>query len=285
MIDHDRLFKELLSTFFIEFLELFIPEIASTIEPNSLCFLQQEYFADLVEGEEKVIDLLVEVKQAGRDATFLVHVEAQASSQANFNRRMFHYFARLHQRHLKDIYPIVVFSFDEPYREEVNRYTVEFPNRKVLEFSFKAIQLNRLNWRDYLHQHNPVAAALMSKMQIAPGDRPKVKAECLRLLATLRLDPARTRLISGFVDTYLRLNSQEEQAFQEEVGKLEVNEREGIMQIVTSWAEQARQETQVEIALRMLAEKLPIETIARITDLSVEQIEQLQEIAPQNLQA
>lgn len=76
MIDHDRLFKELLSTFFIDFIELFIPEIASTIAPNSIVFLQQEYFADLVEGEEKVIDLLVEVKRAGRDATFLVHVEA-----------------------------------------------------------------------------------------------------------------------------------------------------------------------------------------------------------------
>jgi hypothetical protein len=87
MIDHDRLFKELLSTFFIEFLELFIPEVASTIAPNSIAFLQQEYFADLVEGEEKVIDLLVEVRQADRDATFLIHVETQATSQANFNRR------------------------------------------------------------------------------------------------------------------------------------------------------------------------------------------------------
>jgi len=57
MIDHDRLFKELLSTFFIDFLDLFIPEIASTIAPNSIVFLQQEYFADLVEGGEKVIDL------------------------------------------------------------------------------------------------------------------------------------------------------------------------------------------------------------------------------------
>jgi hypothetical protein len=59
MLDHDRLFKELLSTFFLEFLELFIPEIACTIAPESITFLQQEYFADLVEGEEKVIDLLV----------------------------------------------------------------------------------------------------------------------------------------------------------------------------------------------------------------------------------
>jgi len=53
----------------------------------------------------------------------------------------------------------------------------------------------------------------MAKMRIETNDRPKVKAECLRLLATLRLDPARTRLISGFVDTYLRLNTQEEQVF------------------------------------------------------------------------
>jgi predicted transposase YdaD len=55
MTDHDRLFKELLSTFFMEFLELFIPELARTIEPDSIRFLQQEYFADLTSGEEKII--------------------------------------------------------------------------------------------------------------------------------------------------------------------------------------------------------------------------------------
>ena len=38
-------------------------------------------------------------------------------------------------------------------------------------------------------------------------ERPRVKLECLRLLATLRLNPARMRLISGFVDTYLRPSS------------------------------------------------------------------------------
>ena len=48
-IDHDQNFKELISTFFIEFLDLFLPEIASTIDPESVKFLQQEYFVDLVE--------------------------------------------------------------------------------------------------------------------------------------------------------------------------------------------------------------------------------------------
>jgi len=55
MIDHDRLFKELLSTFFIEFLELFLPQLASTIERDSIVFQPQEYFADLTTGETKVI--------------------------------------------------------------------------------------------------------------------------------------------------------------------------------------------------------------------------------------
>ncbi|WP_242051319.1 hypothetical protein [Nostoc spongiaeforme] len=47
MPEHDRLFKELLSTFFIEFLELFLPQLASTIDPNSIRFLPQEYFAPI----------------------------------------------------------------------------------------------------------------------------------------------------------------------------------------------------------------------------------------------
>jgi hypothetical protein len=64
-----------------------------------------------------------------------------------------------------------------------------------------------------------------------------VKVECLRLLTTLR-HSARTRLISGFVDTYSRLETQEEQVFQDAIGTLEETEQEGIMPIVTSWMEQ-----------------------------------------------
>ena len=50
-VSHDQNFKELISTFFMEFLELFLPEFAATIDPTSVTFLQQEYFVDLVEGE------------------------------------------------------------------------------------------------------------------------------------------------------------------------------------------------------------------------------------------
>ena len=119
MIDHDRLFKELLSTFFLEFLDLFVPDLAQQIDRDSLSFLPQEYFADLTTGEKKVVDLLAQVRLAGQEAGFLIHVENQAASQADFAQRMFFYFARLHQKYRQRIYPIVLFSFDEPYREEV----------------------------------------------------------------------------------------------------------------------------------------------------------------------
>jgi predicted transposase/invertase (TIGR01784 family) len=288
MIDHDQLFKELLSTFFVEFLELFLPQVAAAIEPDSITFLPQEYFADLTTGETKIIDLLAQVRLAGQEVGFLIHVEAQASSKSDFARRMFFYFARLHQKYLQRIYPIVIFSFDEPYREEPQQYTVEFDDLKVMEFNFKTIQLNRLNWRDYLNQPNPVAAALMAKMKINPADRPRVKVECLRLLATLRLDPARTRLISGFVDTYLRLTVQEEQVFQGEVGTLETTEREDIMQIVTSWMEQGiaegeqrgRTEEARSLILRQLTRRvgtLPANIETQVQALTLPQLEALGE--------
>jgi Putative transposase, YhgA-like len=134
-ISHDQNFKELISTFFIEFLDLFLPKVAAMIEPTSVTFLQQEYFTDLVEGESKIIDLLAEVKLAGEAATFLVHIEPQSSDRPAFSQRLFFYFARLHQKHLKRIYPIAVFSYDAPKKAAATQYTVEFPQLKVLEFN------------------------------------------------------------------------------------------------------------------------------------------------------
>jgi hypothetical protein len=152
-----------------------------------------------------------------------------------------------------------------------------------LEFNFKSIQLNRLNWRDFLSQPNPVAAALMSKMRIAPEDRPRVKVECLRLLATLQLDSARTRLISGFVDTYLRLNAIETQAFQAEIAKIEPERREGVMQIVTSWMQEGIEqgiERERSLVLRLLTKQvgtLSSEVRDRIDQLPIDQVEALGE--------
>ena len=51
MIDHDRLFKELISTFFVEFLDLFIPEILTYLDQDSIIFLDKEIFTDKLRGK------------------------------------------------------------------------------------------------------------------------------------------------------------------------------------------------------------------------------------------
>ena len=75
-------------------------------------------------------------------------------------------------------------------------------------------------------------------MKISNSDRPNVKAECLRLLVSLKLDPARMQLISGFVDTYLRLNQAEEQLFQSQLNTMKTQDKEQIMELTTSWKEE-----------------------------------------------
>lgn len=117
-------------------------------------------------------------------------------------------------------------------------------------------------------------------MKIEPQDRAKVKAECLRLMVSLKLNPAKIQLISRFVDSYLRLSSQEETIFQSELSKMRLEEKEQIMQITTSWEEKGRLEEKLAIALRQLNRKLGSlseKTIERIKSLESNQLDCLTE--------
>jgi hypothetical protein len=105
-----------------------------------------------------------------------------------------------------------------------------------------------------------------------------VKAECLRLLAALRLDLARTRLISGFVDTDLCLNATEEQVFQAEIDTIDSPEREEVMQIVTSWMQQGIEQGTRMLVLRQLDRRFGQLSQAqhdRISTLNSEQLDQM----------
>jgi Domain of unknown function (DUF4351) len=287
-IDHDQLFKQLLTTFFLEFLELFTPEFFAAIDPNSLEILPLEYFTDIDAGERKAMDVIIRVDLLGRPnapassrVSVVVNCEHQSTTKADFNRRIFFYFAQLHRKYLQPVYPIALFSFDKPFRPEKNRYQVKVPGFQVMDFNFLTIQLNQLDWRAFLTQRNPVAAALMSKMKIDPADRPRVKVECLRMIANLKLDKARTFQLSGFIDNYLRLNPVEEQQFQVEVDTIKLpQEREKIMEITTSWMEQGQESATRSLVVKQLTRKLgnlSPELLAKVNGLNLERVEALAE--------
>jgi flagellar biosynthesis/type III secretory pathway protein FliH len=151
---------------------------------------------------------------------------------------MFWYFARLWEKYNLPVYPILVLSFKYPLKRQSSNFQISLPDLEVINFQYRVVQLNQMNWRDFVDRPNPVASALMSKMKIAKKDRVKVKAQCLRLLVSLSLNPAKMQMISGFVDTYLDLSPLEEIEFEEEIRKFSQPIQEGVMQITTSWMRQ-----------------------------------------------
>src|SRR5256885_16442465 len=88
-MDHDRLFKELLRNFFLEFIAAFVPNVQQFIDSASIEFLDKEVFTDVASSDRHEVDLLVKARFKAREAFFLVHVENQASAQEDFAARMF----------------------------------------------------------------------------------------------------------------------------------------------------------------------------------------------------
>lgn len=248
-MDHDRLFKELLTTFFVEFIDLFLPQFNRHLDRKSIQFLDKEIFTDIASGERHEVDLLAKAKFRGKAAFFLIHVESQATAQDTFPERMFRYFARLHEKHRLPVYPIVLFSYDSPKKPAPDRYQVIFPTRKVLDFQFHVIQLNRLDWRSFIKKPNPVASALMVKMNIAPQDRPWVKLECLRMMVKLKLDKARSMLIGKFMTDYLVLTAAENRVYNQAMATISPKEREDVLDLSNEWSENGAR----NMALRQIA--------------------------------
>ncbi len=264
----------------MEFPELFLPEIAAALDRDTeVVPMDKEVFTDVTLGEKHEVDVLMKARFRGEDAFFLIHVENQSTPQADFPKRMFRYFARLTEKYDLPVYPVALFSYAAPQRREPTTFRVRFPGKNVLLFEYAVIQLNRLPWRRFMRQE-PVASALMTKMKMWAEDRPRVKAECLRLLASLRLDPARATVIGVFVESYLALTAQEMTQYERVMEKFTPTERTETMELMTSWQEVGITQGKEELVMRQIRRRLgavPAEAATRLSLLSAEQLDELGE--------
>jgi hypothetical protein len=239
-IDHDAIFKQLLEEFFVEFLELFVPDALHLLDTSTLTFLDKEVFRDLLDPDRREADLVVQARFRDQPTTFIVHLEHQAQEDKVLHQRMFRYVAKFHDRSSVPVYPIALCSYRTPTSLAPDRYAVGFPDFAVLDFRFRVVQLNQLRWRDYLENPNPLATALLTRMQVAPRERRAVKAACLAHLIGLPISVKRRRIIGQFLDVYLPLAPTDEQEMYETHPELALNRQEGRMaEIVTSWERMA----------------------------------------------
>ena len=278
---HDQMFKQLLSTFFEEFLEAFFLEAHEHINFKKIKPLSEEVYTNLLKGDSRRLDLVVETALEDKDVVIIVHIEPQSYKQSDFNKRMYHYFSLLYNKYQKPIVPIAVFSYDNDWEE--NQFSMDLPFFKVFTFNYMTLHLKKRNWRDYIRSDNPVAAALMSQMGYNKSERVQVKKEFLRMFTRMELDPAKQRLIYGFFESYLKLTVEEEEQLMNEVNKLP--EAEKIFEIPISYEEKGKEIGRQEgsaiamkkATIKMLNEELDIQLIARVTGLDIKEIKEIQQ--------
>ncbi|WP_430541082.1 hypothetical protein [Sporosarcina thermotolerans] len=140
-IKHDKLFKELIHTFFEEFLEVFFPDAHKEIDFSSIQPISEEVHSDLIKGNTRRLDIVIETKLKKEDAVVIVHVEPQNSKQEDFNSRMFQYYSLLYNTYRKPILPIAVFSYPQDW--EKREFMISFSSFEVLRFQYKTLHLKR----------------------------------------------------------------------------------------------------------------------------------------------
>lgn len=118
-------------------------------------------------------------------------------------------------------------------------------------------------------------------MRVAPEGR--LKWECYRLLATLRLDPARTQLIGGFIESYLQLDEREEAEFLAELKQVSPEERSAIMEWNSIWHKQGRlegrQQEAANLVERLLRKRLGPDAALPLEAIRALPLERLEELA------
>jgi hypothetical protein len=258
---HDARFKMLLKTPSVlqGFFEAFLLEAAVFVDFGAVEFVDKERFT--LDGRKRTGDLLVKTRFRGEETGFLIHLEHQAQRDTDLGRRMLEYFMLDWREYDLPVYPIAVLSHRRVAEPASAPLTVNFPNKRVLEFDFDVIDLGRLDAEAYVKMPNTAALALSSRMKIQRENRREVITQFASTLAQLMPERSVAERVAGFFFAYQPLSKEEALQLREEIGTFGSTEmRERIMQLTNPWIEagkqQGRQQGEVELVLRLLARRL-----------------------------
>src|SRR5690625_461358 len=278
-ISHDLLFKELIQTYFEQFIDLFFPEIHTNIDFSTVKFLTGELIPDALKRRKKIVDILVEVKWKETDTLILIHVEPQSYKQKDFTERMFHYYSFLYGYYRQPIIPIAILTFKEQPNDQ--QYVITFNDLEIMKFEYFTLHLASLNWRSFIRKPNPVAAALLGKMGYTKSEKVRIKVEFFRMMNDLKIDKDKSRFLLQFLEVYMPLSETEEDEVMAELKR--ETENFDIASLPISYEErgkkigreEGKEENKLEIAVKMLKKDMPIDLIIEFTELTKEKILEL----------
>jgi len=213
-IGHDQLFKQLLETFFFDFLHDFVPDLAEEIDPASINFVPTEAFTDIPDGELRTADLAARVHtRAGEPELILVHTEVELKRGSDFGDRMWEYNVLFQLREKLPVLSIAV-----QLRSGTAGLSLEVYRRALFGVTYRYLEFWQVGLRDmdaaaYAQAKSLLAAALSALMRPGPEGRGMLKFKLAQRIAAGGLDDARAYLLLNTVETYLELDEAEEAEF------------------------------------------------------------------------
>lgn len=314
-IDHDGLFKEVIGLHFFDYLQLFHPEYYRIVDlSGGIEFLKDELrtripevkrkedrlFTDVIAKVKLDRDAITDDSYLGRYQSIIIDVEPQSSRDYNFGERLLNYKTLVALKYRLPVLTCAVLSYDTPKNLEVNIFQQDFFGKQSLEFRYDAIQLNRLNWRDFAdraylnsdgtERPNAIAAVFMAKMARQPQERAEIKATCYQwiagilrqglpeapptlrnLLALNKLDSSyREKILFKFVDSYLELNEAETSQFNRLLESKGVTQEVVMFKLKEEEQAEARGEVRGEVRGETKASKEFVKIILQAKSINVD---------------
>jgi hypothetical protein len=280
--EFDSPWKEIVETYFQDFMQFFFPSIHDDIDwSRGYDFLDQELRQVVRDAElgKRLVDKLVKVwKVSGAETWVLVHLEIQSQEESHFSDRIFVYYYRLRDRYNQKIVSLAILGDErdswrpQPFEEELwgCRVNFEFPIVKLLDYAPR--------WAELEESRNPFAIAVMAHLKTKETKRDAVARKEWKFRLTRQLYEQgyeRQDILNlfGFLDWLMELPEGLKQAFRNE---LEQYEQENKMPYMTSIEQMGREEEKQAIALNMLRENVPLAQVSRFTGLAIAQLQQLQ---------
>lgn len=292
MPDYDRLWKDIISDFFEEFLLFFAPELYEQVDFLQAPLPREQELHKLIptsKTKNRRADKLVGLKlKNGQEQWILVHIEVQGKKETDFPQRMFQYFYRALDMYDQKLYAITLFTDDSPTFKP-DTYNYQFFGTELM-YKYNTFKILEQDEDHLLQSNNPFALVILAGLYVIKSKKKhnlkhQYKMKLIRLLKKASIPKSKVYRLFHFIDYVIELNEVESEKFLIEVTPF--LEKEEINMSLTSedsptiklykkmLREEGEEKSKREIALNMLKEGFSVEIISKMTGLTKKEIEEL----------
>ena len=237
-IPYDKLWKAMVTAYFHDFLEMFLPELFEQtnldIPPK---FLEQELHAALTDKTIKVADKLVQVTlKSGEEKWVYVHIEFETDPKKNIGERMFGYYQRIAAKYGRSITAIVIYTGDRIPKISDLYEEKNFGTRVLYEFN--TYKIKEQNEMDLINNPNPFAVFVLANLYVIKtrnndAQRLTFKEKVYEIAALRNYSREKISQLLIFVLELIQLKPASQQIFDAFINNSKKNNEMDINHIVT----------------------------------------------------